>query len=450
MAPPEVTASRCAPGRAGQRAGVAVVDQPGPQLGELGGRVLAGQQVERRLERAARQRRERRAAPHRVEPVVGVDRFQRAGGDGVLGQHVERVGRHRAASRSAPPSIRCTLTAQPIRSVRCLGNSTPWEISPTWWPARPMRCSPLATDGGASTWITRSTAPMSMPSSRLEVATTARSRPLFRSSSTSARCSLVTEPWWARASSGSAPVGLAAGHDVRRAAAADPGLRSPTARRRALGVNLVEPRGESLGEPAAVGEHDRTAVCASIRSTMRSSTSGQMELFSEVGHVRHRHLHREVERLGRRRRHDGGRRRGCRTGSAPSPRAGAPWPTGRCAARGWPAAASSRSSDSARCAPRLVPATACTSSTMTVCTVASVSRAAEVSIRNSDSGVVMRMSGGLAISSRRRAGGVSPDRTPTLMSGAGSPRRSAIRAMPVSGVRRFRSTSTASALSGEM
>ena len=36
-----------------------------------------------------------------------------------------------------------------------------------------MRCSPLATDGGASTWITRSTAPMSMPNSRLEVATTA-------------------------------------------------------------------------------------------------------------------------------------------------------------------------------------------------------------------------------------------------------------------------------------
>ena len=87
---------------------------------------------------------------------------------------------------------------------------------------------------------------------------------------------------------------------------------------------------------------------------------------------------------------------------------------------------------------------------MTVCTSASVSRAAEVSIRNSDSGVVMRMSGGLVISSRLRAGGVSPDRTPTLICGAGRPSRSAIRVMPVSGVRRFRSTSTASALSGEM
>ena len=50
---------------------------------------------------------------------------------------------------------------------------------------------------------------------------------------------------------------------------------------------------------------------------------------------------------------------------------------------------------------------------ITVCTPASVSRAAEVSIRNSDSGVVIRMSGGLVISSRRRFGrgvaGAHPD-----------------------------------------
>ena len=110
---------------------------------------------------------------------------------------------------------------------------------------------------------------------------------------------------------------------------------------------------------------------------------------------------------------------------------------------------SRRSSDSARCAPRLVPATACTSSMMTVCTPASVSRAAEVSIRNSDSGVVMRMSGGLAISARRPAGGVSPERTPTVMFGAGCPSCSAMREIPASGVRRLRSTSIASALSGE-
>ena len=37
---------------------------------------------------------------------------------------------------------------------------------------------------------------MSMPNSRLLVATTAGSRPDFRSSSTRARCSFDTEPWW--------------------------------------------------------------------------------------------------------------------------------------------------------------------------------------------------------------------------------------------------------------
>lgn len=111
--------------------------------------------------------------------------------------------------------------------------------------------------------------------------------------------------------------------------------------------------------------------------------------------------------------------------------------------------ASRRSSDSARCAPRLPPAMAWISSTITVCTPASVSRAAEVSIRNSDSGVVISTSGGRLISWRRTAGGVSPERTPTLMSGAGRPARSAMRVSPASGVRRLRSTSTASALSGD-
>ena len=141
----------------------------------------------------------------------------------------------------------------------------------------------------------------------------------------------------------------------------------------------------------------------------------------QVGHVGHRHLHGQVERLGRRRSDDRRRRL---AGQEPRHL------LGRTHGRRQPDAlrgllqqsASRRSSDSARCAPRLVAATAWTSSTMTVCTPARVSRAAEVSIRNSDSGVVIRMSGGLVISSRRRAGGVSPERTPTLMLGRGQAR----------------------------
>ncbi len=105
----------------------------------------------------------------------------------------------------APVRMRSVTTAAWTRSPRYLGKTTPVEIAPTWWPARPTRWRPEATEGGDSTWTTKSTAPMSMPSSRLEVATTAGSRPALRSSSTRARCSLETEPWWARAMTCGAP-----------------------------------------------------------------------------------------------------------------------------------------------------------------------------------------------------------------------------------------------------
>ena len=79
---------------------------------------------------------------------------------------------------------------------------------------------------------------------------------------------------------------------------------------------------------------------------------------------------------------------------------------------------------------------------------AATPRAAEVSSRNSDSGVVIRMSAGRRANSRRSSAGVSPERMATVMSGGGSPSRAAACRMPASGARRLRSTSTASALSG--
>jgi len=146
---------------------------------------------------------------------------------------------------------------------------------------------------------------------------------------------------------------------------------------------------------------------------------------------------------------------GCTTTtSRPPARNWATSPTGRtvadspirCAGRS--SSASSRSRDSARWLPRLVAQTACTSSMMTVCTPRSDSRAALVRMRNSDSGVVMRMSGGRRAKARRSSAGVSPDRIATDTSGTGTPSRTAACRMPASGERRLRSTSTASALSG--
>ena len=122
----------------------------------------------------------------------------------------------------------------------------------------------------------------------------------------------------------------------------------------------------------------------------------------------------------------------------------------RCAGARPGSSASSRSRDRARCAPRLLPASACTSSTMTVSTLRSTSRALEVSSRNRDSGVVIRMSGGRAARRRRSSGLLSPVRTATWMSGGLLPIACAVCRIPVSGARRLRSMSTARALSGEM
>ena len=115
----------------------------------------------------------------------------------------------------------------------------------------------------------------------------------------------------------------------------------------------------------------------------------------------------------------------------PPPRNAATSSTGRTVAEspirwaGRSSSSSRRSRLSARCAPRLVAATECTSSMMTVSTPRSDSRAAEVSSRNNDSGVVTSTSGGVRLKARRSSAGVSPLREPTVISRIGSPRRCA-------------------------
>ena len=76
---------------ADDRARVAVPHEPGAQLAEPIGRVATGEQVERGIERRARQRRERRRAAHELEPVLDLPFVEGGGGDGLLREHVERV-----------------------------------------------------------------------------------------------------------------------------------------------------------------------------------------------------------------------------------------------------------------------------------------------------------------------------------------------------------------------
>ena len=247
---------------------------------------------------------------------------------------------------------------------------------------------------------------MSMPSSRLEVATTAGSRPALRSSSISARCSLRTEPWCARASTGGAPPAAPAcaielGRRVARL------VQRPRAAARAqISLSRAVSRSASRRELA----NTMVERWASTRSTTRSSTCGQIDAAllpasaavparprsrRQLGHVLDRHDdatgrtswppaagRRSTSRAAGEERRDlvdrahRGRQPDALRRPRPAARRGAP-------------------GDSARCAPRLVPATAWTSSTITVSTPRSDSRACEVSSRNSDSGVVIRMSGGL-------------------------------------------------------
>jgi hypothetical protein len=102
-------------------------------------------------------------------------------------------------SSISPRRISRATTAHSRRSERNLGKIRPFETSPSEWPARPTRCRPRVTDFGDSIWITRSIAPMSMPSSSDEVAIRQGRSPDLSISSTTSRSSWESEPWWARA-----------------------------------------------------------------------------------------------------------------------------------------------------------------------------------------------------------------------------------------------------------
>ena len=101
--------------------------------------------------------------------------------------------------------------------------------------------------------------------------------------------------------------------------------------------------------------------------------------------------------------------------------------------------ACSRSSDSARCAPRLLPATAWISSTITLRVLASISRPdLEVSSMYSDSGVVTTMCGARRRMLARSVCEVSPVRTMARIATSGRLKEASSSRMPLSGASRLR------------
>ena len=226
-------------------------------------------------------------------------------------------------------------------------------------------------EGGASICTTRSTLPMSMPSSSELVATMQGSSPFFSRSSISARFSRATLPWCASA------ISLPASS-----------LRAPdrrSASRRELTKIIVE-------------------RCARISSTRRGWMEGQIERRWRIpigpeGSSSSSPICRMSSTGTSTRRSNSFRLPASTTSTGrahhffpsgrPPPRRRATSSSGRCVAerpircRGSRPArsASSRSRERKRCAPRLPETNAWISSTITVSTERRVSRACEVSKR---------------------------------------------------------------------
>ena len=77
-----------------------------------------------------------------------------------------------------------------------IATMTPLLISSMLWPLRPTRWRSLVTCLGLLYWMTRSMAPMSMPSSRLLVQITVLRSPALSPFSVAILLVLARLPWW--------------------------------------------------------------------------------------------------------------------------------------------------------------------------------------------------------------------------------------------------------------
>ena len=284
MVPPFAIASRFAPARARSVAARAIPDDARAELGELVGRVAPGEHVEHALEarcagdrrRARRGARASRCPRRRSRPrgslavcsaAASRASSRPAAARGARGCRPRRWRRSAARARRAgcarSTSPRRRRSRCPRRRPRTRGDRAVLRdehargTPPTWWLARPMRWSPDATDGGASTWMTRSTAPMSMPSSSDDVATIAGRSPRLSRSSMTRALPCATEPWCASAISSPA-ISLSA-------------VARRSARRRLLTKIIVErARADALDDARVEVRPDRCARSGRRRRRRRA------------------------------------------------------------------------------------------------------------------------------------------------------------------------------------
>ena len=101
------------------------------------------------------------------------------------------------SASSSPRRTQSSRAVHSIRSSRVAGNSRAFGVPSMLWPERPARCRNAAIERGEPSWQTRSTSPMSMPSSSDAVAASTFSSPRLSRCSASSRSSLARLPWCA-------------------------------------------------------------------------------------------------------------------------------------------------------------------------------------------------------------------------------------------------------------
>ena len=283
---------------------------------------------------------------------------------------------------------------------------------------------------GEPIWQTRSTSPISMPSSSDAVATSTFSWPAFSFCSASSRSSLASEPWCA------ATCSLPSSSPRWRA------VRS--AMRRVLtNTRVVACWSTSSAMRAYTSSHCAFDITASSGTGGSSSAKSRLRTWPISTMTGKRGSESVFV---------------SKTDSDPlfPTRNFATASIGFCVAdrptrvARLPVNASSRSSDSDRWLPRLFCTSAWISSTITVRTPPSIARPdSEPSSTYNDSGVVTKMCGGRLRRAARSDCGVSPVRTAVRMSTSGRPSAASSSRMPASGASRLRWMSLDSAFSGE-
>ena len=291
-------------GSRGQGAGIAVVDQSRAQLGELGGRVLARQQVQGGLVDTAGQRRERCATAYGIEPSVRVQRFQRGSRHGLLRQDVERVGghphgldlagEHALHSDRAADQVGAVLGEQhTARDLTDLVSGPTDALQTTGHRWRCLHLDHQVDRAHVDAQFQARGRHHRLEQSAFEVVLHQGALLLADRTVVGARQHWVgTE-------------GLAATHDVRRRSTRHARVRvRGELDAEPFGVNLIEPRGKSFRQSPRIGEHDGRVV----RFDQVDQTCldiGPDGVVRQVGHIGHRHLHGQLKRLGRRGSHYG-------------------------------------------------------------------------------------------------------------------------------------------------